>query len=420
MTRHSLSVTAIFFRIVACVAVCLMSLDGAHAQECPNPAPDSSGSHSFSRVGETFDIPLSFANCQSIALDLRWSNGRDNGSVFNLTFFDSDNRVLYSKRVSAFLSGAFEFPLSPTESSSSPGKATVMPTPTMVTIKAVPPFGLPATLSYTVARVNRNPRPKPKGIDPNLITTLQTAPGKVIFDSPTYALTEVPFDEPRELEIGGKKKTVESAFRLIIKSGNTNADIQQMMTRGIDLIWINDAPLPAFHRASEVGALVYDASVLREGAEVSVSNEDGSEMYSLPERIQNLSHIQGRTSKFKSSDEDNEVEEGNVVASIRSAAGVTGNTHLPMVQIEFKTDRPLSGKDNALRMQIGRRFFLNEVSGDNTGRVLTLTLTPETFDELKDGAEIVAFLNRPNRSGYAGEDVWYFGKLRKGNLQAMK
>lgn len=420
MTRHSLFLTVNFFRMVACLAVCLVSLDSIYAQECPNPAPDSSGSHSFLRVGETFDIPLSLADCQSIALDLRWSNGRDNGSVFNLTFFDSKNRVLYSKRIAAFLSGAFEFSLSPIESLASPNNGSVMPTPTRVTIQAGPPFGLPATLSYTVARVNRHPRTKLKGIDANLTTTLQTAPGKLIFDSPTYALTEVPFDEPRELEIRGKKKTVERAFRIAIKGADSNADIRQMMTKGIELIWIDDAPLPAFQRTAEVGALLYDASLLKEGAEVSVSNEDGSEMYSLPERIRNLSNVPGRTSKFKTKDEAEEAEEGNVVVSIRRADRVSGTTRLPLVQIQFRTDRPFSVKDNALRMQIGRRFFLNEVSGDHTGRVLTLTLMPEMFDELKDGAEIVAFFNRPNRSGYAGEDVWYFGKLNKGNLQAMK
>jgi len=57
------------------------------------------------------------------------------------------------------------------------------------------------------------------------------------------------------------------------------------------------------------------------------------------------------------------------------------------------------------------------LSGDYTGRSLTLTLTPEMFAQLRDGADIVAFFNRPDRSGFADSDIWYFGKLNKSLLK---
>jgi len=83
------------------------------------------------------------------------------------------------------------------------------------------------------------------------------------------------------------------------------------------------------------------------------------------------------------------------------------------------TNRPFPPREDALQLQIGKRFFLDELTGDFTGRTLTLTLTREMFDELTDGADIVAFFDKPDRSGSAGEAVWCFGKLKKG-LQSEK
>ncbi len=424
MARHSFLVNANVIRMVAVVAVCLACLDRGYAQECPDPAPQSKGSHSFRRVGESFDIPIRIADCQSLALEVRWSNGRNNGSIIKLTFFDSDSRPLYKKQISVFQMGAFEFPLTPVEFLTSPGSVSVVPVPAMVTIQAMPPFGFPATLSYTVTRVNRNPRPKLRGIDPNLDTVLQSAPGRVLVESPTYSLAEVAFNEPRELEIRGKKRTLQSAFRLVLKDANATGDFRQRISKGIDLIWIDDAPLPVFRRAAasgaELGALIYDAALLRDGAEVSVSNQDGSEMYSLPERIKYQSNVQRPGSKVKTNNEDAEGEVGNVVVGIQSVVRVIGATRQPLVLIKMTTNRPFPARDSALLLRVGRRVFVNELSGDHTGRVLTLTLTPDMFAELRDGADVVAFFNRPDRSGNAGEDVWYFGSLHKEMLQATK
>lgn len=424
MARHSSIVKTNFIRLVAGVAVCLACLDGGYAQECPDPAPETKGSYSFRRVGDSLDIPITLADCQAITLELRWFNGRNNGSLFRVSFLDSDNRTLYTKQFSAFMSGGHEFPLTPVEFLTSPGSVSVVPVPALVTIQAMPPFARPANIAYTVTRVNRNPRPKRRSIDPNLATTLQTEPGRLLVDSPMYTLAEVAFNEPREIEIRGKRRSVASAFRLVLKDANSTGDFRQRIKKGIDLIWIDDAPLPAFRRGTtaepEFGAIIYDTDVLRDGAEVSVSNQDGSEVYSLPERIKYQSHVQRLRSNFKTNNEDAEGKEGNVVVGMQSTVRVIGATRRPLVQIQMTTSRPFPARDSALRLQVGKRFFVNELSGDHTGRVLTLTLTPEMFADLKDGADIVAFFNRPDRSGNAGEDVWYFGKLHKEMLQANK
>lgn len=392
-----------------------------YAQECPEPAPQTSGSHSFRHVGESFDIPVSLADCQAIALTVRWANGRNNGSLFNLTFLDSDNRPLYMKQISAFLTGTFEFPLLSFEQPY--GSLSVMSIPAMVTIQAVPPFGLPATLSYTVTRVNRRSRPprpqqtKLRGLDSSLFATLQTAPGVVLAETPAYTLSEIALAEPRELELRGKGKTVRRAFRLLLKGEYSTA----YSSSRIDLVWLDDVVLPAFRigAGSEVGALIFDEAVLKSGVELAVSNLEASKVYLLPERLKYESNLQSPGSNVttaKGVEETGLADEGNVVVEISNALRVIGGRRQPLVQIHLRTSRPFPARESALRLQVGKRFFLDELSGDHTGRSLTLTLTPEMFAELREGADIVAFFNRPDRSGYAAGDVWYFGRLKKSLL----
>ena len=171
----------------------------AKAQECPDPAPQTSGHHSFRRIGETLDLPFAFADCQPISLTVRWTNGRNNGGLFYLTFFDRDNHPIYRKKISIFNSGSAEFPLSSFDHHPY-GSLAVMTFPTMVMIQAARPFGFPATLHYTITRVSPRTRSAPsnlRGIDANLATALQTAAGRVLKDTPAYTLAEVPFSEPR-------------------------------------------------------------------------------------------------------------------------------------------------------------------------------------------------------------------------------
>lgn len=436
-------------RVLGLFVVLLLTAGGftnVNAQECPDPAPQTSGYHSFRRVGETFEVPVAFADCQAVSLTVRWLNGRNNGGLFSLTFFDSDNRPVYRKRISAFHSGTAEFPLSSFDHPLN-GSVSMMTIPTMVTIEAGQPFGFPATLHYTINRISprtRSPQSSSmrgidtnlapgidanlargidanlaRGIDANLASALQTAAGRVLKDTPSYTLAEVPLSKPREVELRGRKTAVSKAFRLTIKPGQA-AD----SPGGVDLIWINDVALPAFRNlaagGTEVGAVIFDEAVMKNGAELALSNLEATKVTVLHERLAFQSSSQDsktRTATVKDAQVTEQGDSGNVVAGITNAVRLIGGRRQPLVQIKLRTTRPFPPKNNALRLQVGRRFFLDELSGDHTGRSLTLTLTPEMFAELKEGADIVAFFNRPDRSGYADADVWFFGRLNKDLLK---
>jgi len=105
--------------------------------------------------------------------------------------------------------------------------------------------------------------------------------------------------------------------------------------------------------------------------------------------------------------------QANEIVSIRDAVRLIGTSRLPVIQIELKTSRPFPVREVPLQLQIGMKIFLDELSGDYTGRKLTLSLTPEMFAELKDGDEIVAFFTQPDPNRVVERDVWYFGKLNK-------
>jgi hypothetical protein len=387
----------------------LQNMQAVKAQECPEPAPQSSGSHSFRHVGETFDIPITLGDCQAISLTLRWSNGRNNGSLFNLTFFDGDERPLYTKQISAFLTGMFEFPLMPVEQQSY-GLVSLKSVPALVTVQSASPFGPPAVLSYTITRANRRPRGRLRGIDTKLATTLQTAPGTLLSTTSAYTLTELALPQPRELEVPSKRKTVRSAFRLQLAPEAVAA-----AGNAIDLIWIDDIAVPVYRTSGDpgasIGALIFDDAVLKNGAEISVSNLAANRFQSFPDRLVYQSKASTLPSDLAVS------EEGNVVTSIKNAARVIGGRRQSLVQIQLQTNRPFPARESALRLQVGKRVFVEELAGDYTGRTLTLTLTPEMFAELKDGAAIMAFYGKPDGSGSSGAEVWYFGRLNKSAIQ---
>lgn len=369
------------------------------AQECPDPAPQTSGSHLFRHVGETFEIPIALGDCQAIALTLRWSNGRNNGGLLNLTFLDGDDRPLYAKQVSAFMTGVFEFPLVPVEQQSY-GLMSVQSVPALVTVQTAYPFGAPAAFSYTITRANRRPRGRLRGIDSKLATSLQTASGRLLSTTSGYTLTEVTLPEPRELELPGKRKTVRNAFRILLAPEKVAA-----FGNPIDLIWIDDIAVPVFSSGATSGALIFDEAVLRNGSEIAVSNLATGRFQPFPERLVYQSRSSGGELALS--------EEGNEVVAIKNSARVIGGRRQPLVQMQLRTSRPFPARNSALHLQVGRRLFVDELAGDFTGRTLTLTLTPEMFAELSDGAAIMAYYGKPDGSGSAGNDVWYFGRLNK-------
>jgi hypothetical protein len=135
------------------LALFFVWVSSAYAQTCPDPAPQTSGSHSFRRQGESFEIPISAGDCQAVSLELRWSNGRNNGSNFHVTFLDADDQAIYTKEISGFLTGSFQFPFATLEPRPSLSSLSLISVPVKVTIEAVRPFAFPAMITYRVARV---------------------------------------------------------------------------------------------------------------------------------------------------------------------------------------------------------------------------------------------------------------------------
>ena len=111
--------------------------------------------------------------------------------------------------------------------------------------------------------------------------------------------------------------------------------------------------------------------------------------------------------------EGSETEKDGEIVSVHDATRLIGASRLPLVQIELKTNRPFPVRDVPLQLQIGSRVFLDELSGDYTGRKLTLSLTPNMFAELKDGADVVAFFGEADVKASAEKNIWRFGKLNK-------
>jgi hypothetical protein len=423
-------------------------------QVCPDPPPQTSGSHVFRRLGETFDIPISVADCQPVALVLHWSNGRNNGSLLNVTFLDSNNQPIYSRGVSVFQQGVLELPFASLDPQPWFAVTAVVAVPTTVVIQTAQPFANPAGISYTVTRKAPRVRSNPRANSPTVIhpaalsksdsvsarqpvlddqvaMQLRAAEGRLLSqgqgswasgtgESVRYKLKELRLPEPREIEIRGRRETIDFAYRLTL-SGAQSRSSQRVGTGQVpdlskfELIWLDDAALPTFSLDSqEISTLIYDRSVLRDGAQISVSNSDGSDMHSL---VEPFKYQTGVPVPGPNLQPGNAGEEGNDVVSIRSAVRVVGATRIPLVQIELRTSRPFPPGESALRLQIGKRFFLTELTGDHTGRTLTLTLTQEMFSELREGAAIVAFFDKPDRSGFAGRGVWHFGRLDKSRRQ---
>lgn len=166
--------------------------DAVRAQECPDPPPQTSGIHRFRQQGESFDIPIILADCRPVLLELRWANGRNNGSNFHVTFLDSDNQPIYTKEVSGFMTGSFQFPfamLEPQPWLSAGSMMSVASVPVTVTVQAVRPFAFPASISYTVTRVSPHPQPKERGFDvpPATLTARDAKNARMVQSSADYA-----------------------------------------------------------------------------------------------------------------------------------------------------------------------------------------------------------------------------------------
>lgn len=261
------------------------------SQTCADAIAQSSGSHRFRRVGETIEIPIApvqkteeagaegtsgATECYPIALELYWSNGRNQGGVYRVTFLDSRDQPVFGREISAFMVGNVEFPINGMGAGKTFGRS-MFSIPTKITIQTKEPFGSPAGVSYSVVWVEPKQR--------------------------------------KELEPERKTKVENTA-----KS-----------------------------------------------------------------------------------------QTGNDVVRVRRVERLIGSSRVPLVQMELKAAQAFPVREVPLRLRIGQREFLTELSGDYTGRLLTLSLTPEMFAELTDGAEISAFFDE--------RESWSFGKLQKSLLK---
>jgi len=208
----------------------------------------------------------------------------------------------------------------------------------------------------------------------------------------TYKLEEVDLQKPLEFEIRGKTHHLTTVLRLTI----TSESIQ-----GAHTIWIDDAALPRVFGlgAHAIGTFIYDRSILRDGAEISVS--DSREFVTLPERL--------KLPKEFGSTIEPLIEDGNAIVGIHSLVRIAGSVRRRMIEIEMRTNRAFPIRNAELQVQIGRESFMAGGAGSTAG----VFLTPEQFARLKDGAEVIAFYNSPDRSGALAKEIWYFGRLNK-------
>jgi hypothetical protein len=292
-------------KLLVFVGIFLLCLSNSNAQEkvggrvCPDVPGQTSATHRFLHLGETIEIPLrgdqSSTDCEPWSFALHWANGRNNGSNFNVTFLDANNKPIFARQISAFLTGVLEFPLSSFDPQPVYGSPLeLVSVPAVVRIQSAAPFAAPATLFYSITRVAR-------------ASNRETG-------------------ERGDSERGEKRN--------------------------------------------------------------------------------------GQWVKIEAEGNDQSV---NQVVSIHDAVRLIGASRLPLVQIELKTSQPFPVSDLPLQLQIGKRVFVEELSGDHTGRKLTLSLTPEMFAELNDGDEITAFIGKlePSSRGSAAGETRRFGKLRK-------
>jgi hypothetical protein len=215
----------------------------------------------------------------------------------------------------------------------------------------------------------------------------------------SYRLEEVDLQDPVDVRFGGKMHHLNSVLRLTVTGESSE---------GAHTIWIDDAALPRVFGLGRngIGVFIYDRSIVRNGAEISIS--DGKQVVTLPERLR-------VPDQFAAGFEKN--EEANQIIAIHS--GVKGVGSLPpqrIIQITMQTERAFPVRNAALELQIGKQFFMYGLETDTTGHFLTLTLPANTFAQLKDGSDVLAFYNTPDRSGGGGADVWYFGSLKKNLL----
>jgi hypothetical protein len=245
------------------------------------------------------------------------------------------------------------------------------------------------------------------------LTSPQVVQGKVIAQgnnkSPagvhkllTYKLEEVDLPAPVELETRLKKERFTTALRLTIYSESI---------QGAYAIWLDDVSLPNVFGLgpTAIGTLIYDRSILKDGAVISVQDERG--LSSLPELLRLPQSLKALIKPAR--------EDGNMITGIHSSLRIAGPLREPLVVIEFKTSRGLpQGLNDIYYAQIGKRFFPGISCANSYCQSMALQLTAREFAELRNGDLIAISYGSgiPDHSSGFGRRLWYFGQLNKGML----
>jgi hypothetical protein len=198
----------------------------------------------------------------------------------------------------------------------------------------------------------------------------------------TYRLEEIPLSERLELQSRATKQT--SVFRLTITGGESLASA--------NMIWVDDrALIGVWSGLREIGVLINDRSILKDGAIISVGR--GEEIYDLPERLK-------LPDSFRVKPE--EVQEGNRIVQISAVSRIVDSEQQRFVVIQMQTAAALPIMDSSYYVQIGRKFF-SRVGG--YGFNWTAELTERQFAELKNGDRVAI--------GIGVLNIAYLGRLDK-------
>ncbi len=221
---------------------------------------------------------------------------------------------------------------------------------------------------------------------------IPTSPWKLL----SYRLEEVTLPEPIELDVRGKRLRLIDALRLTI----TSQSIQ-----GAHVIWVDDASLPAVFGLGEnaIGVLIYDRSILKDGAVISVSDHLGRSLYELPERLRLPESLKAAIKPV--------VAQPGDTYRVYSSLRIAGFQRQRLINFEFTTNWGFQILNLSYIVQIGKKFF----PAGTIGYQASFTLTPEEFAQLRDGDMIAIGYGGPilNHSGWA---LWEFGPLEKSRL----
>lgn len=247
--------------------------------------------------------------------------------------------------------------------------------------------------------------PTKSSVTNHQVKDLRIIPGKLLIQGEnnipvgplgllTYKLEEIPLERPVDI-IVGKKQRIETAIRLTL-TGNSISRAH--------VIWINDARLTGVwsNGPRQIGTLIYDRSILQAGTTISV--QDNEDIHSLPEVL--------RLPDTFPTPIVSDAQKGNEIVSIRRVLRITGSEYQPLVQIEMRTNCRFPVRNAALQLQIGKQFFSKELGIGPDGSWLIVSLTPQVFAELKDGADVLAGFSF-NRGGGESSEFCYFGRLKK-------